>query len=202
MRRSVIAERCTEVQMDELILIERARAGDEDAFGILVRQHQDRVYRTAVRMVGDEDAHDITQDVFIKAWSELKRFRGGSALSTWLHRMTINLTLNLIRGRKREQSRREQYGPGISTPPPAPDSSLLDRERTRLVWEAIDSLPERQRTAVIMHRFEELTAPRIAEAMELSTGAVESLLHRAKLTLLELFQTQGMAPRRGRTQED
>ncbi len=187
--------------MDESILIEQARAGDEDAFGMLVRQHQDRVYRTAVRLVGNEDAHDITQDVFIKAWGELKRFRGGSALSTWLYRLTINLSLNLIRGRKREQNRREQYGPGISTPPPRPDSALLDSERTRLVWEAIDSLPDRQRTAVIMHRFEELSAPRIAEVMGLSTGAVESLLHRAKLTLLEIFQAQGTTPERGRTHE-
>ena len=185
--------------MDESILIERARAGDEDAFGSLVRQHQDRVYRTAVRFVGNEDAHDITQDVFIKAWGELKRFRGGSSLSTWLYRLTINLSLNLIRGRKRELNRREQYGPGISTPPPRPDAALLDSERTRLVWEAIDSLPERQRTAVIMHRFEELSAPRIAEVMGLSTGAVESLLHRAKLTLLEIFQAQGTTPKRSQT---
>jgi len=188
--------------MDEPNLIRRAREGDEDAYGILVRHYQDRVYRTAVRMVGDDDAYDVAQEVFIKAWRELKRFRGESALSTWLHRMTINLSLNLIRGRKRELNRREQYGPGVSTPPPAPDSSLLDEERTRMVWEAIDSLPERQRTAIIMYRFEELTAPRIAEVMDLSVGAVESLLHRAKLTLLEIFQAQGMTPKRGRIQED
>jgi RNA polymerase sigma-70 factor (ECF subfamily) len=188
--------------MNEANLIQRARAGDEEAYGVLVRRYQDRVYRTAVRMVGDEDAHDVTQDVFIKAWRELKRFRGDSALSTWLHRMTINLSLNHIRSSKREQGRREQYGPGVSTPPPAPDASLLDEERTRLVWQAIDSLPERQRTAIIMYRFEEMSAPRIAEVLNLSVGAVESLLHRAKLTLLEFFQAQGMAPKRGRTQED
>jgi RNA polymerase sigma-70 factor (ECF subfamily) len=188
--------------MDEADLIKLARKGDEDAYGILVHRHQDQVYRTAVRMVGPEDAHDVTQEVFIKAWNELKRFRGGSALSTWLHRMTVNLSLNLIRGRKRERNRRERYGPGVSAPAPAPDAPLLDEERSRMVWEAIDALPERQRTAIIMHRFEELTAPRIAEVMGLSTGAVESLLHRAKLALLETFQTQGLAPKRGRTNED
>lgn len=181
--------------MEEKFLIERARKGDDDAFGELVRMHQDRVYRTAVRLVGDEDAKDITQDVFIKAHGELKRFRGRSALSTWLYRMTVNLSLNHLRGARREFDRRERYGPGVSTPPPGPDRQLLDDELTGIVWAAIDALPEKQRTAVILRRFEELPASRIAEVMGLSIGAVESLLHRAKLSLLESFRESGLAGR-------
>ena len=181
--------------MEEKLLIEQARKGDDNAFGELVRMHQDLVYRTAVRMVGDEDGKDITQDVFIKAYKELKRFKGKSALSTWLYRMTVNLSLNHLRGSRRELDRRERYGPGVSSPPPGPDRQLLDEELTGIVWAAIDALPEKQRTAVILRRFEELPASRIAEVMGLSVGAVESLLHRAKLTLLESFRESGLASR-------
>jgi RNA polymerase sigma-70 factor (ECF subfamily) len=188
--------------MDEKLLIERARGGDDDAFGELVRLHQDRVYRTAVRLVGPEDAHDITQEVFIKAHGELKRFRARSALSTWLYRMTVNLSLNYLRGSKREKDRRERYGPGVSDPPPNQEKSLLDQEFTQAVWDVIDSLPERQRSAIVLHRFEELSAAETALVMGLSLGAVESLLHRAKQALLESFQEKGLRPHRGEKSND
>ncbi len=180
--------------MDEKLLIERARSGDDNAFGELVRLHQDRVYRTAVRLVGPEDAHDITQEVFIKAHGELKRFRAGSALSTWLYRMTVNLSLNYLRGSRREKDRRERYGPGVSDPPPSAEKRLIEQEFTVAVWAVIDSLPERQRTAVVLHRFEDLSAAETARVMGLSLGAVESLLHRAKLSMLESFQKKGLRP--------
>ncbi len=180
--------------MDESTLIERARAGDEAAFGELVGRHQDRVYRTAVRLVGSEDAYDVSQEVFVKAWRELKRFRGSAALSTWLYRMTVNLSLNYLRSTKRETDRRERYGPGVSEKPPAPGAALEEDEFKTAVWAAIDSLPERQRTAVILHRFEELPAAEIARIMDLSTGAVESLLHRARSSLLEAFRSRGLGP--------
>ena len=178
--------------MDEKLLIERARSGDDDAFGELVRMHQDRVYRTAIRFVGPDDAHDITQEVFIKAHGEMKRFHAKSALSTWLYRMTINMALNYLRGRRRELDRRERYGPGVSAHPPSPDSGIIDQEFTEAVWQVIDSLPEKQRTAVVLHRFEGLSAAETAEVMGLSLGAVESLLHRSKLALLKSFQESGL----------
>lgn len=184
--------------MDEKNLIERARSGDDDAFGELVRMHQDRVYRTAVRLVGPEDAQDVAQEVFLKAYRELKRFRARSALSTWLYRMTVNLALNYLRGMRRERDRRERYGPGVSSSPPSPDSGLIDREFTDAVWAVIDSLPERQRTAIILHRFEGLSASETAGVMGLSLGAVESLLHRAKLALLKSFQEIGLEPGPGK----
>lgn len=178
--------------MDENSLIERARSGDDDAFGQLVHLHQDRVYRTAVRLVGPEDAKDVTQEVFLKAYGELKKFHAKSALSTWLYRMTVNLALNYLRGMRRERDRRARYGPGVSPPPPSPDRGLLDQELTDAVWAAIDSLPERQRTAVVLHRFEGLSAAETTQVMGLSLGAVESLLHRAKQALLQSFQETGL----------
>ena len=180
--------------MEEKLLLERARSGDDDAFGEIVRLHQDRVYRTAVRLVGPEDAHDITQEVFIKAHGELKKFRARSALSTWLYRMTVNLSLNYLRGSKREKDRRERYGPGVSDPPPNAEKSLIEQEFTDAVWTVINSLPEKQRTAVVLHRFEDLPAAETARVMGLSLGAVESLLHRAKLSMLESFQEKGLRP--------
>lgn len=185
--------------MDEHLLIQRARKGDDDAFGELVRMHQDRIYRTAVRFVGTEDAKDVAQEVFLKAYRELRRFRGKSALSTWLYRMSINISLNYLRGQRREVDRREQYGPGVSAPPPGPERTLQDKELTEAVWEAIEELPDRQRTALILHRFEELSSSQTAEVMGLSVGAVESLLHRAKLTLMQSFLASGLgeAPKSG-----
>jgi len=185
--------------MDEGALIELARGGDEEVFGELVGRHQDRVYRTAVRLVGADDAFDISQEVFVKAWRELKRFRGSAALSTWLYRMTVNLSLNHLRSARRETDRRERYGPGVSSSPPAPDTALEDSEFTDRVWAVIDALPERQRTAVVLHRFEELSAAETATIMGLSTGAVESLLHRARQALLEAFRAGGFgSPEPGR----
>jgi RNA polymerase sigma-70 factor (ECF subfamily) len=179
---------------DELDLIARAGAGDEEAFGRLVEMHQDRVYRAAVRLVGHEDALDISQEVFLKAYRELKRFKGRSALSTWLYRMAINLSLNYLRGQRREFDRRERFGPGVSDPPPNPERSMAESQLREHVWTAIDTLPERQRAAVTLHRFEGLSAPEVAEIMGLSVGAVESLLHRAKRTLMESFMRQGLSP--------
>ena len=181
--------------MEESDLIIRAQAGDEDAFGELVRRHQDRVYRTAARLVGSDDALDVSQEVFVKAFREIRRFRGASALSTWLYRMTVNLSLNHLRSLKREAGRREKYGPGVSQKPPAPDADLEDTEFKERIWAIIDALPERQRTAIILHRFEELSAAETARVMGLSTGAVESLLHRAKSTLLQACRAQGLGPR-------
>ena len=179
---------------DELDLIARARAGDEGAFGRLVEMHQDRVYRAAVRLVGHEDALDISQEVFLKAHRELKRFKGRSALSTWLYRMAVNLSLNYLRGQRRELDRRQRFGPGVSDPPPGPERNMADSRLRDQVWAAIDSLPERQRAAITLHRFEGLPAPEVAEIMGLSVGAVESLLHRAKKTLMQSFLEQGLAP--------
>lgn len=181
-------------ELNESRLIAKAREGDEEAFGELVRAHQDRVYRTAARMVGPDEAWDIAQEVFIRAYDEIQRFRGDSAFSTWLYRMTVNTSLNYLRGEGREKDRRDRYGPGVSSPAPAPDRGVVDEETGRLVWEALDALPERQRTAMVLHRFEGLSAPQIAEVMDASTGAVESLLHRAKEALLTEFQQRGLGP--------
>ena len=178
---------------DERTLIAGAREGDEEAFGALVRLHQDQVWRTAARLVGPEDASDVAQEVFLKTWRELRRFRGGSALGTWLYRMTVNLSLNHLRGARRELARRERFGPGVSPPAPDPETHASDAETTRLVWAAIEALPERQRVAVTLHRFEGLSAAETAKAMGLTTAAVEALLHRAKGALLRDLARRGVA---------
>jgi RNA polymerase sigma-70 factor (ECF subfamily) len=177
---------------EERDLIARAREGDEEAFGILVRRHQDQVWRTAARLVGDEEASDVAQEVFLKAWRELRRFKGNSALGTWLYRMTVNLALNQIRGTRRELARRERFGPGVSAPAPDPESAAEAEETTRLVWAAIEALPERHRVAVTLHRFEGLSAAETAEVMGLTTAAVEALLHRAKGMLLRDLARRGL----------
>jgi RNA polymerase sigma-70 factor (ECF subfamily) len=187
-------EECPRAVTEERDLIGLAQSGDDDAFGRLVTLHQDEVYRTAARLVGTEDALDIAQEVFLKAHRELKRFRGKSALATWLYRMTVNYSLNYLRGIRRERERRERYGTGDSTPPPSPERAMMQQELSSQVWESIDALPDRQRAAITLHRFEGLSAAEVGLIMGLSTGAVESLLHRAKQTLLQTFREKGLGP--------
>jgi RNA polymerase sigma factor (sigma-70 family) len=182
------------VKRSEDELIAAARSGDQEAFAELVRHHQERVWRTAVRLVGPDDADDIAQEVFIKAHASLHTFRGHAALSTWLYRMAINLSLNQLRGARRERHRRERYGPGVSEPAERPDRQVLRSELEAQVWKAIDALPDRQRTALVLHRFEDLSAREVAEIMQLSTGAVESLLHRARLSLFDALSETDFAP--------
>ncbi len=179
---------------DEL-LVGYAAAGDMKAFESLVQRYQTRVINLAHRFLGHApDAEDIAQDVFIKCWKNARRFRGKSKFSTWLFRIVINTCLNYRRGKKNRQpceipgEELQEYlehpeSPG--EPVPHPQQVMETKERERLVLQKLHELPDKQRMALVLCRFEGYSYDEVAELMKLSRGAVESLIFRARQSLLK-----------------
>ncbi|MGQ9560727.1 MAG: RNA polymerase sigma factor [Candidatus Oleimicrobiaceae bacterium] len=179
--------------MDDVALVEKFRNGDVTAYEELVRRYQDKVMATCVRMLGNrEDAEDAAQEVFVKVYDALPRFDPRAKFSTWLYRITINHCLNVLRARRvrrlfplqRTVPEADGYVPAAERDPaPGPESEIEREERGRALWKAIDSLPENQKVATVLARFGNLSYAEIAEVMETTVPAVESILHRAKRRL-------------------
>jgi RNA polymerase sigma-70 factor (ECF subfamily) len=176
---------------DESLLIEVA-LGDESAFEELVRRYESRVINLAYRYVHDADtAEDMAAEVFFRIWKYASRFRGTAKFSTWCYRIVVNLCLN-YRESVKSNPRLECIDETITTQegefkrelpePPIfqPEVALHFNERKLLVRGAIDRLPPQQKMAFILSWFEGYSYKEIAEIMELSVPAVESLLFRAK----------------------
>jgi RNA polymerase sigma-70 factor (ECF subfamily) len=177
--------------MTDQELIEGIKQQDRNAFRFLVGQHQRLVIKTAYYFVGDMDeAEDISQEVFMQIIDSIGRFRGSSTFTTWIYRITVNKSLTRVKRNKRREifTRLESlFRPGASTPnlqEPADESDPVEKpENKELLNRAIASLPDNQRTAFILSKYEELSYKEIAGIMELSLNAVESLIHRAKINL-------------------
>lgn len=179
---------CPRTASDEtdILLMERVKDGDMAAFETLVETHQSRVIGTVAKMLGDGTDHeDIAQQVFLRVWHSSKRYQPAAKFTTWLFKITRNLVLNELRRRKRHPATTLET-PHLQTQDPhalAPDSLLLEEELQQAIQQAIDALPELQRMAIILRRFEELPYEDIAEVLEVSVPAVKSLLFRARTEL-------------------
>lgn len=177
------------LSMDETELQQRFREGDEDAFRELVERHHPSILNLCFKYVGNrEDAEEVAQDVFIRAYRARASYEPRAKFSTYLYRIAVNLSLNRIRDRKRrlgrlENSLSEDRSPAVAEGNPRPDEILERKEKEAAVREALDSLPEKQKTAVILKRFQGLSYDEIAGVMACSVSAVEARLHRAKLNL-------------------
>lgn len=172
--------------LGETQLIQRAKEGEMIAFEQLYRSHIGRVYALCLRLVSDIDrAEELAQDVFVRAWEKLRTFRGESAFSSWLHRLTINVVIEHRRSVGRRVSREEQISdlPGINTWQPAtsPDDRI-DLER------ALASLPEGARLVFVLHDVEGYRHHEIAETMGLAVGTSKAQLHRARKLLREALR--------------
>ena len=167
-------------------------AGDMAAFERLVEKHQALVAGTVGRMLGDNsEVEDIAQQVFVRVWKSAKRYVPRAKFTTWLLKITRNLVFNELRRRKRhpitplqtepeggEMQLKDERGS-------RPDAFLLEAELQRTIDAAIADLPETQRLAVVLRRYEELSYEEIAEVLEQSVPAVKSLLFRARTELRE-----------------
>lgn len=164
-------------------LIARAGRGDRLAAQQLVARHTDRVFAASRRMLGDRTAaEDATQETFLRLWRNAPRWRaGGARLETWLYKVAMNLCIDTIRKRRREAP--EGVAPKSVDPAPRADQILAARDRRRAVEEAIAALPARQRMAITLCHFEELSNIEAAEMLGVSVEAVESLLARGRRTL-------------------
>ena len=180
---------------EDIRLMALVGAGDEGAFEQLVERHQRLVIGTVGRMLGSgSDAEDIAQQVFVRVWKNAKRYEPRAKFTTWLLKITRNLVFNELRRRARhpqvplQSESDEEERPLKDEQAVAPDASLLEHELQQAVDAAISNLPETQRMAVVLRRYEELSYEEIAEAMDQSLSAVKSLLFRARTELRESLQ--------------
>lgn len=181
--------------VDDQILMERLKRGDQEALGILVNRHRQSILNLSYRYVGNQDdAEEVAQDVFINLYRSAERYKPRGKLTTYLYRITVNLSLNKIRDRKVKrylslhQLMEKETALTHEDEESRPDRHLENKELAGEIRKALDSLPASQRTAVILKRFQGLSYGEIAEIMECSVSAVESRLHRAKLALQKKLQ--------------
>jgi RNA polymerase sigma-70 factor (ECF subfamily) len=175
-------------------LIARARAGDQAAFAELVTMHADRVYAALRRFgLGAEDAGDVAQEVFLRAWRGLDRFEGRSAFSTWLYRIAFNEAQRRLARRAvpRAEPAPEGEDPVASLPEAAetgPDAQALAGEFERKLDDALGELPDEWRAAVVLRDIEGLSTHDAAEVAGVGEAAFKSRLHRGRMQLRALLE--------------
>lgn len=163
-------------RLEERAAIEACLAGDASAFDALVIRHQKSIQRVCYRFTGNtEDAADLTQEVFVKAYRSLPKFRGTSAFSTWLYRIAVNACLSFKASRKNRADDWDEDHDIVAEGPSAEESldSLMNAETIR---KALDTLPEKQRVTVIMKVLEERTHAEVAEILGSNVGTVKANL--------------------------
>ena len=184
--------------MDEKILIEQLKQGDESAFRMIVDRWKELVYNTAISIVQNEqDAEDLSHDVFIQVYESIHTFKGDSKFSTWLYRITVTKALDLLRKRKTKKrfafvkSLFSADNKIIVDPPDFhhPGIALDKKEHGAIMFKAIARLPENQRIAFTLHKIEGLSHQEISEIMKNTVAAVESLVHRARTNLKNILET-------------
>ena len=178
---------------EDLEMVRRCRTDDPEAFAGLVLKYQNRVFNVICRFLSDyEEARDVTQSAFIRAFESLDGFKGTSAFYTWLYRIAVNAALDA----RKKQARRPETSvetleelttsgrPGVGNPDVgSPVAQLVRTEEHRRITDAIDNLDDSHRLVVVLRDIEELDYAEIAEITGLPTGTVKSRLHRARLIL-------------------
>ena len=188
------ADSAPDAAAQDLRWMERIKTGDETAFREMIEAHQHRIIGTVAKMLGDEsDAEDVAQQVFIRVWKSAPRWQPTAKVTTWLYKITRNLVFNETRRRKRhpvqsldatinDGDRPQQF---TDTGVKPADTALLDNEMQAAIQRAIDELPEQQRMAIILRRYDEVPYEEIGEILDLSVPAVKSVLFRARTDLRE-----------------
>lgn len=187
------------MEVEERKLVQRAQAGDQDAFGALVALHQTFVYNLALRTLNDErEAEDAAQEAFVRAWLALPNFRGQAQFRTWLYRIVTNLCCNRL-----PRLRRDLLALGDAELSYTPDDSPFGEnpaarheaaERRALVHRHIAALPESYRLLITLRYQQELSYDEIAAVVSLPLGTVKTGLHRAKAQLSKALQDYERGP--------
>ena len=183
--------------LNEAILIEQLKQGNESAFKNVVEASKDLVYNTAIGIVQNpEDAEDVAQEVFVQLYESIHGFKGESKLSTWIYRITITKSMDHLRRKKRKkrfafiQSLFGVNNEILHDPPDFhhPGITLDNKEKAALLFKAIDQLPGKQKIAFTLHKIEGLSYQEVSEVMNTTVSSVESLLHRAKKNLQQSLE--------------
>ncbi len=174
------------------ILVEELKSGNQNAFKKLVDDYQKKVFNTSISFVlNPEDAEDVTQEVFVEVYRAIGRFREDASLSTWIYRIAVNKSLECIRKKKvkkRFAMITSLFGKDQQENIQVPDFRhpgviLEDKEKARILFQAIDKLAPNQKVAFVLHNIEGLSYQEIADVQQSTLSSVESLIFRAKTKL-------------------
>jgi RNA polymerase sigma-70 factor (ECF subfamily) len=178
-------------ELDDSALVRAAAAGAREAFDVLVERHQRTVYQVCYRFVNNhEDASDLAQDTFVRAWRGLKNFKGQSALSTWLYRIAVNVCLNRV------SARTPMTEPMASTEHiedvriEGVQHAMRRAERAVAVRKAIAGLPEKQRATLILRTYHDMSHQQIADVLGNSVGAVKANFFHALVNLKKILGSE------------
>lgn len=169
--------------------ITACQRGEREAFDVLVARYQRPIYRLCYRYVNNhEDANDLTQEAFLKAWRAIGRFRGDSAFATWLYRIAVNACLN-FKARRRPETR--EVDEALADPRPSPQRQVEREDDAFRVRHAVSRLPDRQRATLILKLFHELTHEEVASILGSSVGTVKANLFHALANLRREMKSAG-----------
>lgn len=183
--------------MQDELLIRRAQSGDEGAFEQLLLTHQKSVYNLCLRMAKNpDDALDLSQEAFLRAWRALDQYQFDAAFSTWLFRLTSNVCIDFLRKQKRQQHMSltvtDEDEPGeelaVPDPTPGPEEQTIQNDRRAAVARAMASLPEDWRVVMQLRVVEQLSYEQIAGILDIKVGTVKSRLARARTQLRKILK--------------
>ena len=189
-------------QDEEQKIIKKIIGGDRNAFEELLLANQKNVYNLALKMTGnEEDALDISQEAFLKAYRQLDGFRGESRFSVWLYRLTYNLCIDFIRKKPREsalslslQNDSDDYQLEIPDLRNLPEDTVMRQELRNSITDSMNELSPRYRDIIVMREVTGMSYGDIAEVLKLNEGTVKSRLARARLSLANILANKGTFP--------
>jgi len=176
---------------------EEARKGDQRAFRVLVERHSRSIFRLAYRMTGNEqDAEDMVQETFLRAWKQMHRFDGRAAFGTWVYRIASNCSLDLIRARKVHGEQQPLSGDeelpgtfdGVATGAPSPERLMQSNQIARMLGPALAHLSEMERTAFLLRHYEGCGTDEIARALGVQANAAKQTVFRAVQKLRQALE--------------
>ena len=188
---------------EEYALVQRIQSGDSDAFAVLMDEYQKQVYHLALRTVGNpEDAADMTQEAFLRAYRAISSFRGDSKLSVWLYRLTQNVCIDFLRSRGRrptvsltvENEADEVQELDVADDRFDPEEQYQRKALRDAVRRGLDALPAEYRAILVLREINGLSYAEIGEQLQLEEGTVKSRLFRARKKLCEFLQRDGNLP--------
>jgi RNA polymerase sigma-70 factor (ECF subfamily) len=185
------------VSADDHRLIAACLQGDTDAFGALVRRHQDRLYNTVYRLLDNaEDAHDVVQDAFVNAYQSLDSFKGDSLFFTWLYRIAVNTAISHKRKQRMVfsinggRNGEAVIDPLDESPTARPDHALEKADQERRIQKALNQLSPEHRAVLILKDMEGQKYEEMAEILQVPIGTIRSRLHRARTEMRELLENE------------
>lgn len=178
--------------MEDTELVRLCQKGDMDAFEKLFSKHQKQVYNISFRMLGNrEDALDLTQEIFVRAYQKINKYNYKSSFSTWLYRIATNLCIDELRKRKNNINPIPLDDALYMADSNTPEDIAIMNDRKKQVWDALDSLKEKERAIIILKDIEGLSYNEIAEVFDCSLGRVKSRIHEARQKLKTVLERNG-----------